>query len=634
MIDYQEVITIDLETAAFDLARHKVGDHFGPVDLGLHLTKKQESFNFGTGLLAGSIFPGSNRLVFTGMSPAWGGFYISSMGGAGLVFNTMGINMVSLIHKAPSPSVLYLNRDADGTFSVELHPIDLVRVWNEGEGGVYQLMQEVYDRYGSRYTRTPRILAVGPAAAETDIGAIGSVPIKRGKLTHVDTWAGRGGLGSQLLQAYGIAAIIYGGDFPRESYRNRKEANQWFYDRYNMNLAAKDIDSTRKYHYNETLDTGGTFGVNFTTLKGSMLSFNYQSMYWSEEERVKIHETFVLNHYLKQFHDETIVTKNYKTCGEPCTAVCKKMKDQYKKDYEPYQAMGPLCGIFDQRAAEKLNRYGDRNGFDAIAIGGVLAWLMESLDAGWLTPEELGVDTRPIFSPKGFDLVASSMHNADLGIALIDAILEHKGSLTLKKGARHLARTWAQTHRPEILDSFVFTPYAESGWMVPNQYWTPGVLSPMSIMGKYYMYYGSDFVPPYELGRKGAERFRGELILDNIGICRFHRGWAEEMMPDVVGALYGLKEAYLESIRVMSSRMYDHNAACPWESERSRDYVYTFLKRKHEVEGCTDPELLTWIERFETDRQKAALHFWQEMKRGMDDVLLPTDTATGGEGDG
>ena len=39
------------------------------------------------GLLAGSVFPGSNRLIFTGFSPCWGGFYISSMGGAGLVFD-------------------------------------------------------------------------------------------------------------------------------------------------------------------------------------------------------------------------------------------------------------------------------------------------------------------------------------------------------------------------------------------------------------------------------------------------------------------------------------------------------------------------------------------------------------------
>ena len=51
-----------------------------------------------------SIFPGSNRLIFTGFSPAWGGFYISSMGGAGLEFDNLGINMLSVVGRAPTPS--------------------------------------------------------------------------------------------------------------------------------------------------------------------------------------------------------------------------------------------------------------------------------------------------------------------------------------------------------------------------------------------------------------------------------------------------------------------------------------------------------------------------------------------------
>ena len=55
--------------------------------------------------------------------------------------------------------------------------------------------------------------------------------------------------------------------------------------------------------------------------------------------------------------------------------MCKKLHGEFKKDYEPYQTMGPLCGIFDQRAAERLNHHADALGFDAISVGGVLAWL-------------------------------------------------------------------------------------------------------------------------------------------------------------------------------------------------------------------------------------------------------------------
>ena len=37
--------------------------------------------------------------------------------------------------------------------------------------------------------------------------------------------------------------------------------------------------------------------------------------------------------------------------------------------------MGPLCGTFDQRAAERLIHHCDAMGFDAISGGGTLAWL-------------------------------------------------------------------------------------------------------------------------------------------------------------------------------------------------------------------------------------------------------------------
>ena len=61
-----------------------------------------------------------------------------------------------------------------------------------------------------------------------------------------------------------------------------------------------------------------------------------------------------------------------------------------------------------------------------------------------------------------------------------------------------------------------------------------GAFAPMAIMGKYYMHYGRDFLPPRELGRECARRLIKELMLDHMGLCRFHRGWAEEMIPDIV----------------------------------------------------------------------------------------------------
>ena len=93
----------------------------------------------------------------------------------------------------------------------------------------------------------------------------------------------------------------------------------------------------------------------------------------------------------------------------------------------------------------------------------------------------------------GFDVVADSAHNADLGTWLLDSMIFGRGWLDLRKGARKLARHLARSRGRGALDPFVYTAFGRNGWMVPNQYWTPGVLAPMAIMGKYYNYYGFDF---------------------------------------------------------------------------------------------------------------------------------------------
>jgi glyceraldehyde-3-phosphate dehydrogenase (ferredoxin) len=274
-----KVLFVDAATSFYRIRRFRLGSFFGPVDLGLHLAGRYNSLNIGAGLLAGSIFPGSNRLVLTGFSPCWGGFFISSMGGAGLVFDNLGVDMLAIVGKAATPALLYLNRKSGEEIQVEVHPTDIHKVWNQGRRGVYALMDHTFDRFGKRYANDPRTLATGPASEATDFGAICSVPIHNGKMSFVDTWAGRGGFGTKLFREHGLAAIIYGGTFVDEDFRDRSVADQWFVDKYHMKLAAKDLEATTKYRFDPKFETGGTFGVNYATLVGSMFSFNYKSVY-------------------------------------------------------------------------------------------------------------------------------------------------------------------------------------------------------------------------------------------------------------------------------------------------------------------------------------------------------------------
>jgi glyceraldehyde-3-phosphate dehydrogenase (ferredoxin) len=622
MDTHQKVLFVDAGSAFYRIERFQVGDpFFGPVDLGLHLAGKYNSLNIGAGLLAGSVIPGSNRLIVTGFSPCWGGYYVSTMGGAALVFDNLGLNMLSIVRRAPTPSILYLNRCESEHIIVEIVPVALHAVWYEDGQGVYGLMNYILERFGDRYTNEPRVLAVGPAAEVTDIGAIGSAPIQGGKFTHAETWAGRGGFGSKLLKDHNIAGMIFGGTFVDEDFRDRKLADQWFEDKYNARLKAVDFEATTKYRFDPRFETGGTFGVNYAKLAGQLLYFNYRSIYANEEERLEVHDKFIVKHYLRQFNEETIQPKRQSNCGEPCAAVCKKLHNEYKKDYEPYQTMGPLAGIFDQRAAEKLTHQADTLGFDAISVGGVVSWLMECLDTGLLTPDELGVSERPAFATDGFDLVADSAHNAQIGVEILESIVQRRGILDLTEGARKFARRLSRDKGKGALDPFVYVAFGRKGWMVPNQYWTPGVLSPMGIMGKYYMHYGYEFLPPRELGRRNAKQMKQELMLDNTGMCRFHRGWAEGMLPRIVESLYGMSGTYLDQASITASRINSRNASVFWESERCMDYVYMFLKRKQSVDGETDPELEKWIRHFESDKQEAALAFWYEIHKGIQESL-------------
>lgn len=614
-----KVLIIDASTGFYRMQRYPLGAFFGPVDLGLHLAGKYNSLNIGVGILAGSIIPGSNRLVFTGFSPAWGGFYISSMGGSGLIFDDLGLSMLCIIGKAARPSVLKLNRQHGEEIDLSLHTVKPSEIWRKE--GVYSMLEYTFQHFADGYSNPPRILSVGPAAEFSDLGAIVSVPIKDGKLSHVDTWAGRGGLGSKLLQQHGICSIIYGGTHIDEDFRDRKVADEWFESRYKQKMIAKDIESTKKYRFDPAFDTGGTFGVNYASNASSLLAFNYKSIYWSEEQRIAFHTKHIKNHYLKQFNAETIEAKQFSTCGEPCVAVCKKNNGIFKKDYEPYQTFGPLSGIFDQRAAEKLNRTADSLGFDAISSGGMLAWMFECLDEGYLAPEELGVTDKPRWNSQDFNTVEDSLHNAVLGCEILNNCIGKDRKIDLSEGARKYARRLARSKGKHIMDSFVFNSFGRRGWMVPNQYWTPGVLSPMPAMGRYYNHYSPQYFNPRLLGKINVDRMKTELMLDNLGICRFHRAWAEEMLPEIVEAIYGKGKDMLLNAHITSRRINCRNASVFWESERTIDFVYQYLLREKTCRNSEDENLDYWITRFTEDKHQAALDYWYEIRKGIDESL-------------
>lgn len=411
-------IVVNATTGAWGVSCPTDQSLVGPVQYGWNRYRADpHSLTFGGGLLAGSPLPGTRRMIVCGYSPQWEGFYVSALGGAMYVFRRVGANYLWLRGQAPTDSILLI-RLQNNEYSVRLEPVNADEVWRGYQDvtgrtweGFYALQRYAFEKYRGEYNGDDfRILAVGPGARYTNEGAIGSNAVKKGDLNVIDDWAGRGGLGSRLLQHHRIAAIVFGGDWEDPNMKAGKELDQYFLDHFGLRAIQADLILSQKYRYVPEFDTGGTFGVNMHTINDRLLSYNYQSIYAPEAERLAQHDQLILGHYLKQFNDEIVKPRNFDHCGEPCAIACKKFVGEYKKDYEPYAALGPLCGIFDQRAAERLNKFVDTMGLDAIQAGGMVAWIMELLVEGLIEPEDFGL---PKDLPQFASLSAAVAHRPE-----------------------------------------------------------------------------------------------------------------------------------------------------------------------------------------------------------------------------
>lgn len=131
------------------------------------------------------------------------------------------------------------------------------------------------------------------------------------------------------------------------------------------------------------------------------------------------------------------------------------------------------------------------------------------------------------------------------------------------------------------------------------------------------MYYGNAFLPPCELGKANARCFEQELMLDMLSICCFHLRWAEEMVPDIMGSLFNMKDQFLKKVHETTYHINSCNSSFFWESERNIDFIYYFLQRKYTIDGEKSKELIKWIKFFEKDKKEAALNFWYEIQKGI-----------------
>jgi glyceraldehyde-3-phosphate dehydrogenase (ferredoxin) len=276
-----------------------------------------------------------------------------------------------------------------------------------------------------------------------------------------------------------------------------------------------------------------------------------------------------------------------------------------------------------------LNHFVDSLGIDAIQMGGMLAWFLELVASRRIPPADFGLPPAEelhfgfVSDPASFDLVADSAANARYASEVAAMMLFAPQGEPFRRGMRSAA-AWLDERYPETRPSScaVYTAHGTTGCMVPNQYWVPGMLAPMAMMGKYFVYYGVDYLPPRELGKKCVERMVYELYSENSGVCRFHRKWVEAIVDEIIESHYKFPLNYKQHqfARVKMIAALEGQEVRFWEAERTVDVLWQFLEN-WERHGLDQPSLHDWVRRFRADKWAAARQFWEEVRTGIQEAI-------------
>ncbi|NJE54222.1 glyceraldehyde-3-phosphate:ferredoxin oxidoreductase [Thermococcus sp. 21S9] len=642
------VLRLKLDERRVESEEYEKDNVYGVIDYGLELHEALGTHSIdpydpknvvvmGMGPFSGSALPGAHRLMFFFRSPLYGTLFPSAMGGAAYAFKNVGVDFVTFEGRAEKPVVVLLYNDGEN-IKVELHEIELekvIEVWRDykGEEGVYALTQYLIEAFGGRFDFEYRIAVVGPASLNTNYGAIFSQALRKGqRLVGSEDWAARGGSGSVLLRAHNVVGIIFGGkprkrEFPGEDISNFRTAKGIVEGVHKKPYNEVVSEKTTKYRFNPKLNTGGTFGGNYPAEGDFVPILNWQMPYIPKEERIKIHEN-IMKHYWEPFNEEAIKPKNWTTCGEPCPVVCKKYRNGHHVEYEPYEANGPLSGSISLRASDISVHAVDAMGFDAIEFGGTAAWVLELIHRGLLKPEEVGLSGNPEFTKEALierpveasevnaRLVAELAHRVAFGeneIARIIGLGKRKASVIFDERFKDRLK-----YGESFKDYAVFTPLGEDGEMTPTMYWAIGNYIPLPIQGRYWTFYQFGvFLEPEELAQRIIASALWEFWYDNVGWCRFHRGWMKPVLKALFMDAYGQNIDMEEHAKRQLKRLIEYARKAGytpvfWDSMRVIDLVSA---------GSEEFGNEKWAEKFRLDKVGTAKEYLSRVLETYSEIL-------------
>ncbi len=310
---------------------------------------------FATGPLTGLPIPSSGKMQIASKSPLTNGYGDGNIGSkAAIQLKRAGYDVLILEGKAKEHSIIFIENDK--VF------IEETNLWGKD---TWQTQDALEKEYGN----DSGILLIGPAGENLVKYSI--IFSEKGRA------GGRPGLGA-VMGSKNVKAIVIKGDkeIPIANKNDLIELGKKGY---------REIVSSSNYN---AWIRQGTMGVfEWCQVNSTLPTRNFSEGIFEYSENLDGNS---MEKYFK------IGQKGCPFCNMKCGNLCKIKSGKFKGeivevDYENIGMLGPNLGIKDMDSVLSLNLIADKYGIDTISLGGVLAFITEAFEKGFLKEEDLGL---------------------------------------------------------------------------------------------------------------------------------------------------------------------------------------------------------------------------------------------------
>lgn len=335
-------------------------------------------------------FPGSGKFIVGSISPLTGTFIDSNIGGHfAPLLKMCGFDAIAVSGIAKDDVVVIVDGDV-GSISIKKAPLYDA----EADSGALTFGENLLKELnGGEYNENIAAVTNGIGAKNTRYGIINSLYYDKRRNRIRSKQAGRGGTGT-VMRYKGLRALVVKSNLPRVNANNPVSSD-----------GVKDAGSCLKKVVSKNDSKQFCLGNWGTTILVEYMNKfhilpvnNYQYGQHKDAD-----STFAGEYYNRYFEKKTP-----DGCYLGCNLACAKGAENvplktgpYKGrkvgiDAPEYESIGAVTcmGIFDIQFIMEFSYYCDEYGLDTISTGVTMAFLMECVQRGYLSKEEIGYDLK------------------------------------------------------------------------------------------------------------------------------------------------------------------------------------------------------------------------------------------------